>query len=324
MTRDSLRFADIFSGIGGFRVPFQARGGHCVFSAEIDKYARATYQANFNDYADSHMFIWNVRSLLADRVPDHDLLLAGFPCQPFSLAGVSKRNSLGRAHGFQDPTLGTLFHYLKEVIKAKQPDYFVLENVKNLMRHDGGKTFSTICHDLWELGYYVNFRLISSAPWLPQNRERVFIAGTRIGRPLKEIRLDDIEVPEKPWPTLGAILEDEVDDKYTLGEGTWEALKRHKASHKAKGQGFGYSLNTPEDVARTLSARYGKDGSEILIAQDGKRPRKLTPRECSRLMGFDTPQGSDWIIPVSDTQAYRQFGNAIAVPVSAAIAELFG
>lgn len=310
----NFRFIDLFAGIGGLRIGFDSIGGHCVFTSERDKYARRTYQANFRD---NHELGADIEPYSArpDQIPEFDVLLAGFPCQPFSIAGVSKKNSLGRPHGFLDDTQGTLFFDTAKIIKHHQPTAFVLENVKNLERHDKGKTFKTIMNVLEnELGYKVQARVISSHPWVPQKRERIFIVGFKNATAfdLKNLRLPDAS------PTLGSILDPHgsVDPKYTLTPRLWEYLQNYKAKHQAKGNGFGFGLCGPDDVTRTLSARYHKDGSEILIDQPGPRPRRLTPQECARLMGFERGERK-WVIPkeVSDTQAYRQFGNAVVVPV---------
>lgn len=308
----SFRFIDLFAGIGGLRIGFQAIGGHCVFTSEWDARAQETYSRNFRD---NHPLAGDIRPFADDPalVPEHDVLLGGFPCQPFSIAGVSKKNALGRPHGFLCDTQGTLFFDTAQIIAHHRPAAFVLENVKNLERHDKGRTFATIINVLEnELGYHVQTRVISSEPWVPQKRERIFIVGFR------EKTAFDLKALELPTdgPKLGSILQphDEVDPKYTLTPRLWEYLQAYKAKHTAKGNGFGYSLFGPKDVARTLSARYFKDGSEILIDQPGKRPRRLTPIECARLMGFDRGDRR-WHIPVSDTQAYRQFGNAVVVPV---------
>lgn len=311
----SFRFIDLFAGIGGLRIGFQEIGGHCVFTSEWDKYARETYARNFPD---NHEIAGDIReySKDPDLIPEHDVLLAGFPCQPFSIAGVSKKNSLGRPHGFLCDTQGTLFFDTARIIEHHRPKAFLLENVKNLERHDQGRTFRTIMNVLEnELGYHVTKRVISSQPWVPQKRERIFIVGFReqTGFDLEKLTLPDPET----GPKLGSILEphDEVDPKYTLTPKLWQYLQDYKTKHASKGNGFGYSLFGPNDVTRTLSARYYKDGSEILVKQPGrKRPRRLTPRECARLMGFEYGNRK-WHIPVSDTQAYRQFGNAVVVPV---------
>lgn len=309
-----FRFIDLFAGIGGLRLGFQYIGGHCVFTSEWDKNAQETYRRNFRD---NHLLGGDVREFSEnpERIPEHDVLLAGFPCQPFSIAGVSKKNALGRPHGFLCDTQGTLFFDTAQIIAHHRPAAFVLENVKNLESHDKGKTFATIMNVLRnELGYHVQARVISSAPWVPQKRERIFIVGFR---ERTQFDLYELEIPSSALgPKLGSILDrhEEVDPKYTLTERLWEYLQAYKAKHNAKGNGFGYSLFGPNDVARTLSARYYKDGSEILIDQPGKRPRRLTPQECARLMGFEHGDRR-WQIHVSDTQAYRQFGNAVVVPV---------
>jgi DNA (cytosine-5)-methyltransferase 1 len=316
----NFRFIDLFAGIGGLRRPFEEIGGKCIFTAEWDRYSRQTYTANFHDNPFEHELAGDVRPYAEEpwRVPEHDVLLAGFPCQPFSIAGVSKKNALGRPHGFLCDTQGTLFYDLAKIIRFHEPSAFLLENVKNLERHDGGRTFATIMHVLTkELGYHVDYRVISSAPWVPQKRERVFIVGFR---ERSAFSFDDLKMPEGRHPVLGDILERKVDPKYTLTQHLWNYLQGYKEKHAKAGNGFGYSVFGPNDVSRTLSARYYKDGSESLILQPGNRPRRLTPRECARLMGFDEPQGSSFRIPVSDTQAYRQFGNAVVVPVVRAVA----
>lgn len=319
-----FRFIDLFAGIGGLRVGFENIGGKCVFTSEWDKYASETYRKNFPE-DDEHVFVGDIREYTEDekalsRIPAHDVLLAGFPCQPFSIAGVSKKNSLGRPHGFLDDTQGTLFFDVAQIIRYHKPKAFLLENVKNLQRHDKGRTFATIMHVLEkELNYKVETKVITARPWVPQGRERVFLAGFKDKS--AAFSFDDVVIPEGPEPTLGSILLPEVEAKYTLTPKLWDYLQRYKKKHEAKGNGFGFGLFGPNDVARTLSARYFKDGSEILIDQgEGKRPRRLTPKECARLMGFERGNRT-WEIPVSDTQAYKQFGNAVVVPVVEAVAE---
>ena len=328
----SFTFIDLFAGIGGLRRGFEAQNGRCVFTSEWDSHAAKTYKANFPDSDDVHGDITKIDPRV---IPPHDLLLAGFPCQPFSLAGVSKKNSLGRAHGFLDKTQGTLFFNIVSILKAKQPRAFLLENVKNLRSHDGGRTFAVIVGALRELGYQVVDHVISAASWVPQRRERVFLAGFKdpvtfnfddLRRPPHAPTLADIlhasdEEPEEPF-TIASRGRTVVSPRYTLSDHLWQYLQDYATKHREKGNGFGCSVFGPGDVARTLSARYHKDGSEILIAQRGKNPRRLTPRECARLMGFDTRDGKRMIIPVSDTQAYRQFGNSVAVPVVHSIAEM--
>ena len=285
MSTRPFRFIDLFAGIGGLRIGFDAIGGQCVFTSEWDKYAQRTYAANFG--AD-HEIAGHIRAYSADpaRIPAHDVLLAGFPCQPFSIAGVSKKNALGRPHGFLCDTQGTLFFDTAQIIAHHRPAMFVLENVRNLVRHDAGRTFRTILAVLeQELGYDVQYRVIGSDPWVPQRRERIFIVGFR------EPTAFDIDalVPPQTSPRLGEILDphDMVDPRYTLTPRLWDYLQAYREKHAAAGNGFGFSLFGPDDVTRTLSARYHKDGSEILIAEPGPRPRRLTPTECARLMGFE-------------------------------------
>ena len=310
----AFRFIDLFAGIGGLRLGFESIGGRCVFTSEWDTWSQKTYALNFRD---NHPISGDVREFSEnpDLVPEHDVLLAGFPCQPFSIAGVSKKNALGRPHGFLCDTQGTLFFDTAQIIAHHRPAAFVLENVKNLESHDGGRTFATIMNALTnELGYHVQHRVISSQYWVPQKRERIFIVGFR------EPTTFDFNALKLPMtgtgPTLKSILlpHCDVDPKYTLTPLLWKYLQDYREKHRAAGNGFGYSLFGPGDVARTLSARYYKDGSEILIDQPGNRPRRLTPLECARLMGFERP-GRSFRIGVSDTQAYRQFGNSVVVPV---------
>ena len=309
-----IRFIDLFAGIGGLRLGFQSIGGRCVFTSEWDAKCQETYKQNF---ADNHAIAGDIREYSSDpaKIPEHDLLVAGFPCQPFSIAGVSKKNALGRPHGFLCDTQGTLFFDTAQIIAHHRPAAFVLENVKNLERHDQGRTFQTIINVLRnELGYHVQHRVISSEPWVPQKRQRIFIVGFR--EPT-DFDLAALKLPAKEnGPKLGSILQPpaEVDDKYTLTAHLWKYLQAYKAKHNAAGNGFGFSLFGPKDVTRTLSARYYKDGSEVLVDQPGKRPRRLTPIECARLMGFENGKRKFKIV-VSDTQAYKQFGNAVVVPV---------
>jgi DNA (cytosine-5)-methyltransferase 1 len=308
----AFTFVDLFAGIGGFRLALQALGGQCAFSCEWDNHAQDTYEANFGDRPAG-----DIRLIDAQSIPDHDILTAGFPCQPFSIAGVSKKNALGQQHGFRDETQGTLFFEVARILAAKRPQAFILENVKHLLRHDRGHTFSVILRTLTEeLGYHVQYQVIDASLVVPQHRERVFIVGTRqacgFGFPAPE------EIARRRrFASLGALLEPSPPAKYTLTDHLWNYLQAYAAKHKAAGNGFGFGLNGPNDITRTLSARYYKDGSEILIRQRGRNPRRLTPRECARLMGFpDT-----FKIVSSDTQAYKQFGNAVVVPVVEAIAE---
>ena len=327
----SFNFIDLFAGIGGIRKGFDAIGGHCVFTSEWNKFAQETYAANFRDNHPPH---GDITAIGTDEIPDHDVLLAGFPCQPFSIAGVSKKNSLGRKHGFLDETQGTLFFDVARIIRAKRPAAFLLENVKNLKSHDKGRTFDVILRTLTEeLGYKVWHQVIDAQHFVPQHRERIVIVGFREAVPFS---WDDLKLPPKGSVRLNSILHPEdgsekaeapytlgpdaaVNGKYTLTDKLWQYLQGYAEKHKAAGNGFGFGLVTPDDVARTLSARYYKDGSEILVSQGPKsNPRRLTPRECARLMGY----GDDFRIPVSDTQAYKQFGNSVAVPVFEAVARV--
>jgi len=326
-------FIDLFAGIGGFRLGFAQAGGRCVFTSEWDKYAQQTYRANFGE---EHLH-GDIRELDAADIPDHDVLCAGFPCQPFSIAGVSKKNALGRKHGFECNTQGTLFFDIERIIKAKQPRAFVLENVRNLISHDGGQTFAVIRHTLEEkLGYRIFWKVIDAKAVLPQHRERIFIVGLHpsvdadfsfddagLPDPSSGPRLRTILHPEDGSEESGPFIDEQgrVLQKYILSEHLWTYLRNYARKHAAKGNGFGFGLVGPDDVARTLSARYFKDGSEILVRREDGPPRRLTPRECARLMGFDGMGRLPYRIVVSDTQAYRQFGNAVAVPVVAGVAK---
>ena len=324
MPEPSFRFVDLFAGIGGLRLGFETIGGRCVFTSEWDKHAQKTYARNFPE-CDEHVMTGDIRPFGSDpaKIPEFDVLLAGFPCQPFSLAGVSKKNSLGRLHGFADEKQGNLFFDIERILRHHRPAAFLLENVKHLTRHDKGNTFEVIRRTLEDdLGYAIDHRVISSRPWVPQNRERIFIVGFRQDVGFCFDGFDAVIPEEKDWPRLGSILQshNEVDSKYTLTPKLWEYLQAYRAKHEKAGNGFGYSLFGKDGVTRTLSARYHKDGSEILIEQKGTLPRRLTPTECARLMGFEHG-GRPWdTSAVSDTQAYRQFGNAVVVPVVEAIA----
>jgi DNA (cytosine-5)-methyltransferase 1 len=340
-----LKFIDLFAGVGGIRLGLERIGAHCVMTSEIDKYARQTYQAYFSEDP-SHVWNEDITQIHPEDVPDHDILAGGFPCQPFSIAGVSKKNSLGRAHGFNDPTKGTLFFNIKEILAAKRPRAFLLENVKNLRGHDKGRTWRVIEHALNEIGYVFTSNILDAADVVPQHRERVFIIGF-------DREYFDLDQPEydftafweqvaanmererererlryrakDDWPRVRYILDKKVDERYQLSDGLWEYLKEYKAKHRAKGNGFGYSLfDGSESYTRTLSARYYKDGSEVLINHAGfERPRRLTPAECARLQGFPKDFVEMFLrenSPVSDSQAYKQFGNSVCVPVIGSIA----
>jgi len=325
-----FRFIDLFAGIGGLRRAMESIDGTCVFTSEWDRFAQKTYHAN---YPDNRPVVGDIQQVDAEDIPAHDVLLAGFPCQPFSIAGVSKKNALGRAHGFEDETQGTLFFDVLRILKHHRPAAFLLENVKNLMSHDRGRTWEVIERKLRDdLGYHIHTRVIDALHFRPQHRERIVIVGFRDKcdfsfdhmdlAPKGQVKMSRILHPEngaeEPMPPFTEGPDAKVAEKYTLSDKLWSYLQNYAAKHKAKGNGFGFGLVGPEDTCRTLSARYYKDGSEILVAQEGRNPRKLTPRECARIMGYP----EDFKIPVSDTQAYRQFGNSVAVPVFSEVARI--
>lgn len=328
----AFTFIDLFAGIGGIRHAFDRHSGRCVFTSEWNSFAQKTYLANFPQEP-GHQLAGDITQIDAEDVPDHDVLLAGFPCQPFSIAGVSKKNALGRPHGFQDSTQGTLFYDVARIIAVKQPKAFLLENVKNLLSHDKGRTFAIIMNILREeLGYEVHHKVIDGARFVPQHRERLMIVGFRKAA---GFTWDDLRLPEK-GPRLSSILHPQdgseaaeshytsgekalVDPRYTLTPRLWAYLQAYADKHRAAGNGFGFGLVDDNSVSRTLSARYYKDGSEILVSRGKrKRPRRLTPRECARLMGFP----DSFQIPVSDTQAYKQFGNSVVVPAIEEVARI--
>jgi DNA (cytosine-5)-methyltransferase 1 len=316
--KKEFTFIDLFAGIGGTRIAFEKAGGMCVFSSENNKWSQETYEANFGERPEG-----DITKISEKDIPDHDILVGGFPCQPFSLAGVSSKKHMGRPHGFdarttptkKNPlgeTQGTLFFDIARIIREKRPRAFLLENVKSLKGHDKGNTFRVIKKVLMEdLGYDVHYKIVDASSVVPQHRERIFIVGFRKPMDFEFPKLVDMR------PKLVDVLEKRVDPKYTLTDGTWKSLQRHKEKHRAKGNGFGYTVADKNKIANTLSARYWKDGAEILIDQGKKNPRKLTPRECARIMGFS----EKYRIVVSDTQAYRQFGNAVVVPVVTEIAK---
>jgi DNA (cytosine-5)-methyltransferase 1 len=333
MTEPSFRFIDLFAGIGGIRLGFEAHGGQCVFTSEWNRFSQKTYRANFPEASD-HIFASDITAIHEREIPDHDVLLAGFPCQPFSIAGVSKKNALGRPHGFECTTQGTLFFDVARIIAEKRPKAFLLENVKNLVSHDKGNTFRVILQTLQDqLGYQIHYKVIDGQHFVPQHRERILIVGFdgKTG-----FTWDDLNLPEKGSVRMAAILHPQdgsepaeppftsgelaaVDPKYTLTANLWAYLKAYAEKHRKAGNGFGFGLVDRDSVARTLSARYYKDGSEILVSRGARRrPRRLTPRECARLMGFP----DDFVIPVSDTQAYRQFGNSAVMPVMKEVARI--
>ena len=311
--KSQFTFIDLFAGIGGMRLEYENVGGRCVYSNEWNKYSQQTYYANFGEQPEG-----DITKVDAKTIPDHDILVAGFPCQPFSIAGVSKKISLGRKTGFEDKTQGTLFFDVCRILKEKRPKAFMLENVKNLKSHDKGRTFKTILESLDELKYKVFFAVLDGQNFVPQHRERIIIVGFDMERYGDDIEFDFDITPVNPKPVMRDILEKKVDDKYTLSDNLWTYLQNYAAKHRAAGNGFGYGIAPLDGVSRTISARYHKDGSEILIAQKGKNPRRLTPRECARLQGFP----ESFVIPVSDTQAYRQFGNSVVVPLIENVAKL--
>ncbi|WP_210880228.1 DNA (cytosine-5-)-methyltransferase [Roseovarius autotrophicus] len=331
LPKGDFTFIDLFAGIGGLRRAMEHADGRCVFTSEWDKFAQTTYHANFPD---NRPIEGDIRGIAAEDIPAHDVLVAGFPCQPFSIAGVSKLNALKRQHGFLNETQGTLFFDVLRILLHHRPAAFLLENVKNLKSHDRGRTFAVIRRKLEdELGYKLHTRVIDAAHFVPQHRERIVMVGFREDVPFS---FDDMVIPPRGHRRMRDILHPEdgsespeghftcgpdaaVDARYTLTDKLWAYLQGYAAKHRAKGNGFGFGLVDGDSIARTLSARYYKDGSEILVRQgEGRNPRRLTPRECARLMGYK----DSFRIPVSDTQAYRQFGNSVAVPVFAEVARL--
>ena len=312
--KGKFTFIDLFAGMGGFRLAMEAQGGRCVFSSEWNTYAQKTYEANFGEVPYGDITKEETKS----AIPEHfDVLCAGFPCQPFSIAGVSKKKSLGRATGFKDKTQGTLFFDVADIISRRRPKAFFLENVKNLMSHDKGNTFRVIRETLEELDYSIHYRVMDGQEYVPQHRERIMI----VGFDKKIFRNEEhFEFPEATGAKheLSDILERSPDAKYTLSDKLWNYLQSYAIKHQEKGNGFGFGLASLDGVTRTLSARYYKDGSEILIPQeDGRNPRRLTPRECARLMGYPDKYRLD---AVSDVQAYRQCGNSVVVPLITAVA----
>ncbi len=305
--KPDFSFIDLFAGIGGFRIALQNLGGECVYSSEWDKMAQKTYYANFGeipfgDITKSENKAWIPK--------EFDILCGGFPCQPFSIAGVSKKNSLGRKHGFEDEKQGNLFFHVAEIIETHRPKAFFLENVKNLVSHDKGNTFKVIKQSLEELGYSFYSKVLDGKYFVPQHRERTFM----VGFDKKVFAGNEIfSFPRLPDEKrkIKDILDEKVEDKYTLTDKLWQYLQNYAKKHKEAGNGFGFGLVDLEGISRTLSARYYKDGSEVLIPQIEKNPRRLTPQECARLQGYP----SNFQIPVADTSAYKQFGNSVVVPL---------
>ncbi len=303
-----FRFIDLFAGIGGTRIAFQKAGCECVFSSEWDKFAQQTYEANFGEKPKG-----NIREISSSEIPKHDILVAGFPCQPFSISGVSKKNSLGKPHGFNDPTQGTLFFEIKRILEDKKPQAFLLENVKNLRSHDRGRTYKVIKSTLKDLGYDIHDQILDATAYVPQHRERIFIVGF-----LKPTPFEFPKYQPRQLPKFKDILEKNVPDEFILTDHQWKYHQNYAKKHAAKGNGFGYGIPDMNGHSRTLSARYYKDGSEIFVNRgSGKNPRRLTPRECANLMGFP----KKFKIEVSKTQAYKQFGNSVVVPLVYGIAK---
>lgn len=312
----TFTFIDLFAGIGGFRLAMQAQGGRCVFSSEWNEHSRKTYYANYGDVPFGDITKESTKQLIPR---EFDILCAGFPCQPFSIAGVSKKKSLGRETGFKDKTQGTLFFDVADIISRHRPKAFFLENVKNLCSHDKGNTFRVIRETLEELDYSIHYQVMDGQAFVPQHRERILIVGFDRRRYHGEEHFEFPNLEGLPQRQIREILDEQVDPKYTLSNKLWDYLQNYAIRQQAKGNGFGFGLVNLNGIARTLSARYYKDGSEILIPQgDGVNPRKLTPKECSRLMGYP----ENFIINrVSDVQAYRQCGNSVVVPLITAVAE---
>ena len=308
-------FIDLFAGMGGFRLAMQAQGGKCVFSSEWNKYAQRTYLANFGDMPFGDITQETTKSYIPEKF---DILCAGFPCQPFSIAGVSKKNSLGRETGFKDKTQGTLFFDVADIINRHRPKAFYLENVKNLVSHDRGRTFKVIKETLEELDYSIHFKVLDGKSFVPQHRERIMIVGfdNKIYKGKERFEFPKLGEPDK---CVADILDSDVPEKYTLSDKLWNYLQNYAEKHKAKGNGFGYGMADLNGITRTLSARYYKDGSEILIPQgEGENPRRLTPRECARLMGYP----DEYIISsVSEIQAYKQCGNSVIVPLITSVSK---
>jgi len=307
-------FIDLFAGMGGFRLAMEAQGGECVFSSEWNAFAQKTYEANFGEMPHGDITKEETKRLIP---PHFDVLCAGFPCQPFSIAGVSKKKSLGRETGFRDKTQGTLFFDVADIINRHRPKAFFLENVKNLVSHDKGNTFRVIRETLEELDYSLHYRVMDGQEYVPQHRERIMIVG--FDRKIFH-EAEPFDFPEATGQKykVADILEDKPDAKYTLSDKLWKYLQNYAVKHQKKGNGFGYGMPAMDGVTRTLSARYYKDGSEILISQGARRnPRRLTPRECARLMGYPDKYRLD---AVSDVQAYRQCGNSVVVPLITAVA----
>ncbi|WP_372773864.1 DNA cytosine methyltransferase [Mangrovibacterium sp.] len=309
-------FIDLFAGIGGFRIALQKQDGKCVFSSEIDKAAKQTYEMNFGEipFGDIRKFTGpDISDDLLDKlIPNHDLLAAGFPCQPFSLAGVSARNFLGKEHGFNDSNQGNLFFDILRIVDVKRPKAVFLENVKNLRSHDKGRTFETIKTMIKELGYSFSSEVVNSQTRVPQRRQRTYMVCFRDAT----INYKFPSFEGEPIP-LRSILENSVDEKYTISDRLWQGHKNRSKRNLERGTGFSTKEADLDKPSNTIVARYYKDGKECLIPQPGKNPRKLTPRECARLQGYP----ESFIYHKSNSSAYKQFGNSVSVPVIERIAE---
>ena len=315
---EKFTFIDLFAGIGGFRLALQNLGGLCVYSSEYDKFAQKTYLANFGEIPFGDITKDEVKAFIPSNF---DIICGGFPCQPFSIAGVSKKNSLGRKHGFEDEKQGNLFFHVAEIIQKHRPKAFFLENVKNLVSHDKGNTFKVIKQTLEDLNYSFDYRVLNGKHFVPQHRDRTIMVGFDKDLFGDNIKFDfnNVKLPEAN-KKISQILKKDIDPKYTLSDKLWQYLQDYSAKHRLKGNGFGFGLVNLDGITRTISARYYKDGSEILIPQNGLNPRRLTPDECAALQGYPVNQGSkSFRIPVSDNQAYKQFGNSVVTPLIEAV-----
>lgn len=316
--QEKFTFIDLFAGIGGFRLALQNLGGLCVYSSEYDKYAQKTYFANFGETPFGDITKDETKAFIPKQF---DILCGGFPCQPFSIAGVSKKNSLGRKHGFEDEKQGNLFFHVAEIIEKHRPKVFFLENVRNLVSHDKGNTFKVIKQTLLDLDYSFDHRILNGKHFVPQHRDRTIMVGFDkkvFGEDMK-FDFDRVNLPAAD-KQIKSILKPDVDPKYTLSDHLWNYLQEYSKKHKAKGNGFGFGLVNLEGISRTISARYYKDGAEILIPQNGSAPRRLTPDECAALQGYPVNKGKkSFRIPVSDNQAYKQFGNSVVTPLIQAV-----
>ncbi|WP_461788667.1 DNA (cytosine-5-)-methyltransferase [Pedobacter sp.] len=323
--KETFTFIDLFAGIGGFRMALQNLGGRCLFTSEWDKYSKQTYFSNYGDYPFGDITKDATKAYIPEKF---DIICGGFPCQPFSIAGVSKKISLGRNHGFADEKQGNLFFHIASIIDKHRPKAFFLENVKNLLSHDKKKTFQVIKDTFEELDYSLDFKVIDGSHFVPQHRERIMMVGFDRKQFGEKVFFDfnNLNFP-KEKQIFKNILEADPDSKYTLSDKLWNFLQEYAKKHKAKGNGFGFGMTNLEGISRTISARYYKDGAEILIPQEGKNPRRLTPREAAALQGYPIypintlDQQHSLCIPVSENQAYRQFGNSVVMPLIQVVGE---